>query len=212
MQFDDFGGFEVRCGHLGEVVGQHCGNGEIRCDEHTLVVAWRLGKRGAHLIKFLVGPAGGADHHIDALPDKCEHVVQGYARYGEFNHHIGVLRSDSAQIVAGIEREGELGVSCAVHGIDHVRAHAALGPDYGNLDHVCSLLLQSCCGFQIIPSMDSTYESKETLRPEPRYPVRTGARTSHFGADMERERAETGPFPRDNPPVKEPTITHVCGR
>ncbi len=139
MQFDDFGGFEVRCGDLREVVSQNRGDGEVRSDEHALAFARGLGERGTHLVEFLIGPASGADHHVDALPHQCEHIAQRDARHGEFHHHVGVVGGDAREVVTRVEREREFGVGRVGDGLDHVGSHTALGTDDGNLDHCSSL-------------------------------------------------------------------------
>ena len=69
VQFDDFGGFEVFRGLGGKVVGQYGGDREVRCDEDLLGFGLRtVGDGGFDLGEFLVGPAGGADHHVHAWP------------------------------------------------------------------------------------------------------------------------------------------------
>ena len=141
VQFDDFRGFEIRRRDLCEMVGEHRGNGEVRRDEHALALTRGRGERGAHLVELLFGPAGGADHHVDALLDEGEHIAQRHARHGEFHHDVGVFGGDCGQVVACVEREREFGVGGGIDGVDHVRTHAAFGTDYGNLDHCSSLML-----------------------------------------------------------------------
>ena len=137
VQFDDFGGFEVFRGLGGKVVSQHGGDREIRCDEDLLGFGLRaVGDGGFDLGEFLVGPAGGADHHVHALADQGQHVVQTDGRHGEFDDHIGVVGGDLGQVVAGIQCERQLRILGLVHRFDHVRAHAALCSDHRNLDHV----------------------------------------------------------------------------
>ena len=124
------------------MVGEHRGDGEIRGDEDALAFTRGFGERGTHLVELLIGPAGGAHHHIDALLDEGEHVAQRYARHSEFHDDVGVFGGDLREVVTRVECEGEFGVGRAVDGVDHVRAHAALGADYGNLDHCSSLMLR----------------------------------------------------------------------
>lgn len=78
----------------------------------------------------------GADHHVHALADQGQHVVQADGRHGEFDDHIGVVGGDLGQVVAGIQCERQLRILGVVHRFDHVRAHAALCSDHRNLDHV----------------------------------------------------------------------------
>ena len=109
VQFDDFGGFEVFRGLGGKVVGQYGGDREVRCDEDLLGFGLRtVGDGGFDLGEFLVGPAGGADHHVHALADQGQHVVQADGRHGEFDDHIGVVGGDLGQVVAGIQCERQL--------------------------------------------------------------------------------------------------------
>ena len=122
------------------MVGEHRGNGEVRRDEHALALTQGRGERGAHLVEFLFGPAGGAHHHVDALLDEGEHIAQRHARHGEFHHDVGVFGGNCGQVVACVEREREFGVGGGIDGVDHVRTHAAFGTDYGNLDHCSSLM------------------------------------------------------------------------
>ena len=139
MQFDHLSGFEIGRRNLREIVRQHRGNREIRGDEHALVFARGLRERSTDLVEFLVGPSGCADNHVDALGDESEHVVQRNSRHSEFDDDIGVFRGDLRKVVTRIERKREARVLRPVHRFDHVRPHASLGADDGNLDHVRSL-------------------------------------------------------------------------
>ena len=130
MQLDDLRGLEVRRGNLGEIIGQHGGNREVGRDEHGLIVTGSLGERRRDLGESLIGPTGGADHHVDPPLHKREHIVERNGRHGELHHDIGVLRRDPHQVITRVECEGELHVLRAVHRIHHMRSHAPFGADH----------------------------------------------------------------------------------
>ena len=139
VQLHHFGRLEVRGGELGEIIGQHRGDREVRRDEHGLIGTRRRSQRLTHLLQTVLGPAGGTDHHVHALTDQRQHIVQRDGRHGELHDHISVLRRDGVQVIARIQRERQLHVRCAVDRVHHVGSHAPFGADDGNLDHCCLL-------------------------------------------------------------------------
>ena len=148
VQFDHFGGFEVRSRNLGEIVGKHGGNGEVRRNEHALALARRGSERGTHLIELLIGPTGGAHHHVNTLRHECEHIVKRHARHGELHHHVSIFGGNLAQVVASVKRERQFGVVRVVHSVDHVGTHAPFGTNYRNLDHCNSFKRSGCIYLQ----------------------------------------------------------------
>lgn len=170
VQFDDFGGFEVFRGLGGKVVGQYGGDREVRCDEDLLGFGLRtVGDGGFDLGEFLVGPAGGADHHVHALADQGQHVVQADGRHGEFDDHIGVVGGDLGQVVAGIQCERQLRILGVVHRFDHVQAHAALAPTTETLIMSSSLSTRTCPA--MYPGRFPIGNQPITAKPSRQYPV-----------------------------------------
>src|SRR5690606_2325533 len=108
VEFDDLDGLEVGRRDLGELHGEDGADGEVGRDEDS--DPGELVEPALQLREALVGPAGGADDGVDAVPHAEVQVAHHGGGRGQFHDDLGVRLDEGLQLVAAAEGGHQLHV------------------------------------------------------------------------------------------------------
>jgi hypothetical protein len=90
----------------------------------------------AHPVEPLLGEAGRADHHVDALIDRPVQVVHHHVGRGEVDEHLSAGVRGVEQPVALVDHRDQLEVVGRVDRLAHLLAHAAAGAEHADPDRL----------------------------------------------------------------------------
>ncbi len=156
VQLDDLDRLVVARGLLGEAQQQQRADGEVRGDENAGVRP--VGQRGLHLVQPVAGPAGRADHDVDARFDGVQDVSEGGVGHGEVHRH---LRSgEVAEVVADVVPAGEDEVGRGLHGAADLAAHPSGRTDDGDREGVALLTHPASLGPRPPHSSNAVFRSE----------------------------------------------------
>ena len=132
VEFDDLRRVEEARRLRGEAHHEDGADREVRHDQRP--GARRGGQPPGHLPGPGVIEAGCADDGVQALADTPAQVVHDHARMGEVDDHVAA--GQRLAVVAHIHPGGERHIFGRVDRRGYLRAHAPLGAQHPDLDHV----------------------------------------------------------------------------